>query len=84
MEDQLGNPNEPSRSFSEALELLKMGKKVTRIGWNGEGQFIEMQKVTDLSKMTKPYLFIHTVQGDLVPWLASQTDLLSNDWQEVE
>ena len=30
--------------------------------------------------MTLPYLYMRTVQGDLVPWLASQTDLLAEDW----
>lgn len=30
--------------------------------------------------MTLPYIYMRTVQGDLVPWLASQTDLLANDW----
>jgi hypothetical protein len=30
--------------------------------------------------MTLPFIFISTVQGDLVPWLASQTDLLADDW----
>jgi len=30
--------------------------------------------------MTLPYIYITTVQGDLVPWLASQTDLLAADW----
>jgi hypothetical protein len=50
------------------------------VDWNGRGQFIELQ-VPDLnSKMSLPYIFIRTVQGDLVPWLASQTDMLANDW----
>jgi hypothetical protein len=34
--------------------------------------------------MTLPYIFMKTVQGDLVPWLASQTDLLAEDWSVVE
>jgi hypothetical protein len=33
--------------------------------------------------MTLPYIFIHTVQGDRVPWLASQTDILATDWEEA-
>ncbi len=33
--------------------------------------------------MTLPYYYIRTVQGDLVPWLASQTDMLAQDWVKV-
>jgi hypothetical protein len=34
--------------------------------------------------MTLPYLYISTVDGNKVPWLASQTDILALDWQVVE
>lgn len=34
--------------------------------------------------MTLPYIFMSTAQGDLVPWLASQTDILATDWQNFE
>lgn len=70
--------------FSWALLQLKEGKKMTREGWNGPGQFIQMQSPTDLSKMTLPYLYITTVTGDLVPWVASITDLLAEDWDIVK
>ena len=33
--------------------------------------------------MTLPYIFISTVRGELVPWLASQTDMLAEDWEVV-
>lgn len=66
--------------FGGALEALKNGQQVFRDGWNGPNQYIEMQKPDEHSKMTLPYLYIKTVQGDLVPWLASQTDLLATDW----
>lgn len=66
--------------FSQALIELKAGKKVSRDGWNGSGQWIKLQKPSASSKMSLPYLFIFTVQGDHVPWIASQTDLLANDW----
>lgn len=71
-------------TFGDALEDLKAGFSVARIGWNGPGQYITMQVPDEHSKMTRPYLYIRTVQGDLVPWLASQTDLLTNDWYPVE
>lgn len=70
-------------NFGEALELLKIGSHVTRVGWNGPDQFLKLQKPDENSKMTLPYIYIRTVQNDLVPWLASQTDLLSNDWLTV-
>lgn len=69
--------------FGAALAWIKEGKRLSRRGWNGPAQFLEIQEPDQLSKMTLPYIYIRTVQGDLVPWLASQTDLLSNDWYIV-
>ena len=69
--------------FSRALIQLKSGSRLTRRGWNGRGQWVEMQRPDAQSKMTLPYIFICTVQGDLVPWLVSQTDLLADDWMLV-
>lgn len=67
--------------IGEAIECMEHGQKVCRKGWNGKGQSIEMQIPDAKSKMTLPYIFINTVQGDKVPWLASQTDILASDWQ---
>lgn len=72
-----------SMNFGEALEALNQGSRVARENWNGPNQYLELQEPDDDSKMTLPYIFIRTVQGHLVPWLASQTDLLSNDWSHV-
>lgn len=69
--------------FGQALALLKTGHRLCREGWNGKGMFIELQRPDAGSKMSLPYLFMRTVQGDLVPWLASQTDLLAEDWRLV-
>lgn len=71
------------KDFSEALIALKSGFKVARQGWNGKGQYLALQTPDENSKMTLPYIYISTVQGKLVPWLASQTDLLENDWEVV-
>lgn len=80
-------------NFGIALEYLKKGFKVRRKGWNGKGIFIELQRPTETSKMTHPYIFIDTtgLQTDnpnapknLVPWLASQTDMLAEDWQVIK
>lgn len=67
-------------TFSQALGMLKSGESVAREGWNGKGMYIELQRPDAFSKMTLPYIYMKTVQGDLVPWLASQTDILAEDW----
>ena len=69
--------------FSDALIALKKNHRVARKGWNGQGQFIQIQTPDEHSKMRLPYLYISTVDGKLVPWLASQTDLLASDWDIV-
>ena len=66
--------------FGWALAQLHGGEKVSRSGWNGKGMWIHLQLPDAHSKMTLPYIYMRTAQGDLVPWLASQTDLLSDDW----
>lgn len=71
-------------TFGEALELLNDKKKVARRGWNGQGMHLELQVPDDDSKMQQPYIFLSPVGGQLVPWVASQTDLLASDWYEVE
>ncbi|MGL4821075.1 MAG: DUF2829 domain-containing protein [Bacilli bacterium] len=70
-------------SFGQALELVKTGSKVARQNWNGKGMYVELQEPTELSKMTRPYLYMKTVDDQLVPWVASQTDILAEDWVEV-
>ena len=57
--------------FGDALSRLKNGCKMTRKGWNGAGQYIELQTPDEHSRMGLPYLFISTVDGKLVPWVAS-------------
>ena len=76
-------------NFGEALQALKAGKKAARKGWNGKGIYIEMQFPDEHSKMTLPYIYIVTnglvtdnsyAPKGVVPWLASQTDMLAEDW----
>lgn len=71
-------------NFSYALNYLKSGKRVCRSGWNGKGMWLCLQHPDAFSKMTLPYIYMRTACGNSVPWLASQTDLLSDDWQEVQ
>lgn len=79
-------------NFGEAIELLKKGYRLRRRGWNGKGIFIELQVPDEHSKMTQPYIYIETTGLETdnkeapkgrVPWLASQTDMLANDWEMV-
>jgi hypothetical protein len=81
--------NDFDMNFGGAIAHLKNGSKVARDGWNGKGIFIELQTPDEHSKMTQPYIFINTMglQNEnakgLVPWLASQTDMLAEDWRVV-
>ena len=67
--------------FGKAITALKEGKTVSREGWNGRGQFLKLQVPDEHSKMQHPYIYISPVDEKLVPWLASQTDMLAEDWQ---
>lgn len=82
-------------SFDQALKELKAGAKIAREGWNGKGMylFIVSGKIVEDAidefygkgwgekpVPVRDAIYMYTAQGDLVPWLASQTDLLANDW----
>jgi hypothetical protein len=94
-DDAYYNVND-SLPFGLALELAKQGYSIARRGWNDKGLKVSMQIPTELSKMTLPYLYIQylsTPASDSapnsyinakVPWLASQTDILSSDWYVVQ
>lgn len=75
--------------FGDAIRALKEGKRVARKGWNGKGLFLELQRPDEGSKMTLPYVYLnypadsaHT-PGARVPWVASQTDMLGEDWEHL-
>jgi len=79
--------------FGAAIDYLKHGYKVARKGWNGKGIFLVLQVPDEHSKMTASYIYIDslglvTTNPDApkvrVPWLASQTDMLAEDWMVVE
>ena len=85
-------------SFGLAIEAMKKGKKVARRGWNGKGMFlflgtgIELHTEADLScvsdlegDLTLPTIVMKTADDKFcVGWLASQTDMLADDWEVVE
>lgn len=83
---------EAAFSFGEAIKYLKRGLKVKRKGWNGKNQFIQL--ATGISYKTaddeivncehetidnKAIAFIGT-SGVQMGWLASQADMLAEDW----
>lgn len=85
-------------TFGEALEDLKDGHRVARVGWNGKGMFLFLVPGSTFNVDRAPLLGIYpegtkiqyhahidmkTAQGYIVPWLASQADLLSEDWVRV-
>ena len=71
-------------TFGWAINQLHNGSKVCRAGWNGKGMWLKLQVPDEHSKMTRPYIYMKTVDDDLVPWLASQSDMLAIDWSVVE
>jgi len=73
-------------TFGEALEALKNGKLVRRAGWNGKGMhvYLEDTMVGPLGHRYEPFLVMFTAQKKHQPgWLASQADMLANDWEVV-
>lgn len=88
----------PLGGFDAALLALKEGRRVTRLGWNGIGMFLFLVPGSVFRTNREPLLSIlgegvevqyhahidmRTAEGFVVPWLASQTDLLANDWHEI-
>lgn len=81
--------------FGDAIKYLKRGLKVARKGWNGKGQYIMYIDPYDNSQFSiaekstiegtpYPYLAIKTNYNGIVPWIASQTDMLADDWVFAE
>lgn len=70
--------------FGSAIKALKSGYKVAREGWNGKNMWINLQVPDEHSKMSLPYIYMFTADKKQVPWLASQTDILAEDWTVVQ
>jgi hypothetical protein len=83
-------------NFEQALRQLKNGAHVHREGWNDRGMFVFLVTPSPMSVPANnlqhaygpgavavkadPYIAMKTAQGSIVPWLASQGDLLATDW----
>lgn len=85
--------------FSRALQLIKSGSRLTRSGWNGVGLWVFLVPGSTFKVDRPPLLGIYpagheityhghidmkTADGMICPWLASQTDLLADDWLVVK
>ena len=72
--------------FQYALTALKEGCRVERSGWNGKGMWLFIIKewtYTDGKQdnyPNLPFIAMKTADNKVVPWLASQTDILADDW----
>lgn len=76
---------EQNLTFGQAIEALKEGKSICRTGWNGKGMFLRIVQDAKMihkgeEKTLDNFIAMKTVQDTLVPWLASQTDVLAEDW----
>lgn len=85
-------------TFGMAIEALKTGKKIARKGWNGKGMWIQYiagdtddgttgdytTTVSAWNGKRLPFLAMKTADDAFVPWLASQTDMLADDWVIVK
>jgi len=95
---ELCSLNPQAGSFGCALAELDEGKRVARIGWNGKNMFI-FKVPESVFKVNRPPLLgiyeegteitycshidMKTVDGSIVPWLASQSDVQATDWVVV-
>ena len=82
-------------NFGLALEAAKLGKKISRAGWNGKDQYVfladdvEFHTDADLGELKEDIevsdiLVIRTTRGLQPGWLATQSDMLAEDWMIVE
>lgn len=83
-------------NFGKAIEALKAGKRVQRQGWNGKNQYIELATAISYKNVAgevinceheaignKAIAFVGT-SGVQMGWLASQADMLAEDWRITE
>ncbi len=77
-------------TFGMALELLKLGKRVARTGWNGKGMWLSIAEgwnarlgaaMPDGWLGYHSFITIYNMDKLLVPWAPSQSDMLAEDWQ---
>lgn len=68
-------------NIGEAVQAMKQGKKVGRPGWNGKNMYLFLLSANGLYE---PCICMFTAKGNFQPgWLASQPDLLAEDWEII-
>lgn len=71
-----------SHDFGWALTQMRDGLRVQRLGWNGKGMWIAIHNPDPgREAMTHQFIYMKTANEHLVPWLASQADMLEDDWE---
>lgn len=78
-------------TFGMAIEAMKQGHKVARAGWNGKGMWLKYVPAHLAGRVAfqyealnpLPWIGMKTADEKFVPWLASQTDMLAEDWSIV-
>lgn len=84
-------------NFGQAVEYLKQGELVRRYGWNGKGMYLFLVSGYTIKEAihcvygdggkavrdVNDAIYMNTADNKFVPWLASHTDILSEDWQLV-
>lgn len=75
------NENGLSFDFGVALEHIKYGLKVCRMGWNGKGMYIKLEKGGDYEfSEINPFFVIKNTSNSFNTWVPSASDLLAKDW----
>lgn len=82
---------EATFGFGEAIKYLKRGMKVARKSWNGKAMWLTLipscnynpSDIHSLGLEKLPWIGMKTADNKFVPWLASQTDILAEDWMFV-
>lgn len=73
--------------FGHSLLLCRTGKRIARAGWNGKDMFLfyvdKWNYDSALEYDVLPFIAMKTADNKIVPWLASQTDILATDWELV-
>lgn len=92
------NPDD-TFDFATAIRYIKLGHRVARTGWNGQNMFVFLvpgsvfkvnrppllgifKEGTEINY--RPHIDMRTANGEIVTWVASQSDLLEVDWYEVK
>jgi hypothetical protein len=85
--------------IGRVIYFLKAGYRARRVGWNGKGMFIFLVPGSTFKVNRAPLLGIYpegteinylphvdmrTADGSVVPWLASQSDILAVDWEIMQ